>query len=194
MPGARSTRLASRHLARAAEAASALARRCFLPSGARRRAGHTLAALLLLAPFWAQAAIAPEDMLKDPAQEARAREIGRELRCMVCQNQSIEDSDAGLARDLRLIVREQVAAGRSDSDIVDYIHARYGDFVLLRPPFNASTALLWGSPLLVLLIGGGLILALRRGRGATTAPAPLTSAEKARLATLEAEIAAREKQ
>ena len=174
----------SRHRARAAEAASAL--RAVMP---RRPA---LLAALLLAPILAQAAIAPEDMLKDPAQEARAREIGRELRCMVCQNQSIEDSDAGLARDLRLIVREQVTAGRSDEQVVDYIHARYGDFVLLRPPFNASTALLWASPLVVLLLGGGLIFALRRGRGAITAPDPLTPAEQARLAALEAELAARQ--
>ena len=110
--------------------------------------------------------------------------IGRELRCLVCQNQSIEDSDADLARDLRRIVREQVAAGRSDEQVMAFLHDRYGDFVLLRPPFTAGTALLWATP--VLALGGGalLVLGLRRRRAAPV-PAALTAAEQARLAELD---------
>ena len=103
---------------------------------------------------------------------------------MVCQNQSIEDSDADLARDLRRIVREQVAAGRTDEQVVDYLHDRYGDFVLLRPPFTAATALLWGMPAIALLGGGMLILAMRRRRAAAP-PAELSEAERARLSRIE---------
>ena len=114
-----------------------------------------LLALLLspaaLSPAWA--IDRPEDLLPDPAQEERAREIGRELRCLVCQNQSIEDSDAELARDLRRIVREQVAAGASDAQVKGFVHERYGDFVLLRPRFTAATALLWATPAVALLAG-----------------------------------------
>ncbi|MFC7541993.1 cytochrome c-type biogenesis protein [Siccirubricoccus deserti] len=123
----------------------------------------------------------PAEQLRDPAQEERARAIGRELRCMVCQNQSIEDSDADLARDLRRIVREQVAAGRSDSEVMRFLHDRYGDFVLLRPPFKLATALLWGAP--VVALGGGLllILAMRRRAAATAPPEALSAAEQARL-------------
>ncbi|WP_408902027.1 cytochrome c-type biogenesis protein [Roseicella sp. DB1501] len=154
---------------------------------------------LLLAMGLALAAIAPASaavgdpaaMLPDPAQEERAREIGRELRCMVCQNQSIEDSDADLARDLRHIVREQVAAGRSDAEIMDYLHARYGDFVLLRPPVKPETWPLWGMPAIALGLGLGMILAMRRrqraampGGGAEATP-ELSAAERARLQALE---------
>jgi len=128
----------------------------------------------------------PADRLRDPAAEARAESLGRELRCMVCQNQSIEDSDADLARDLRRIVREQISAGRSDSEVMRFVHDRYGDFVLLRPPFNATTALLWAAPAIAL--GGGLLLVMglrRRNRIATSAPTPLTPEEQARLARIE---------
>jgi cytochrome c-type biogenesis protein CcmH len=125
----------------------------------------------------------PAEQLPEPAQEERARGIGRELRCLVCQNQSIEDSDAGLARDLRRIVREQVAAGRSDREVVRFVHDRYGDFVLLRPPFTLGTALLWGTPAVALLGGGLLILTLRRRRAASP-PAELSAAERARLGQL----------
>jgi cytochrome c-type biogenesis protein CcmH len=141
-----------------------------------------LLALLLLMAAPALAAIGdPAEQLRDPVQEERAREIGRELRCMVCQNQSIEDSDADLARDLRRIVREQVAAGRSNAQVVDFLHDRYGDFVLLRPPFKPATLLLWGAP--VVALGGGLLLVLsmRRRAAATPAVAPLSPAEQARL-------------
>ncbi len=144
-------------------------------------------ALLLLAGGWTAPAWAlsdPAEQLPDAAQEQRARVIGRELRCLVCQNQSIEDSDADLARDLRRIVREQVAAGRSDEQVMAFLHDRYGDFVLLRPPFTAGTALLWATP--VLALGGGalLVLGLRRRRAAPV-PAALTAAEQARLAELD---------
>ncbi len=127
----------------------------------------------------------PAQLLPDPAQEERAREIGRELRCLVCQNQSIEDSDADLARDLRRIVREQVSAGRSDAEVVNFVHDRYGDFVLLRPRFTAATALLWATPAVALLAGALLVRSARRGPGASPAPAALTEAERARLVRLE---------
>jgi len=138
-------------------------------------------ALLLSGP--ALAVNDPADQLPDPAQEERARVIGRELRCMVCQNQSIEDSDADLARDLRRIVREQVAAGQSNAEVMDFVHERYGDFVLLRPPFKPETALLWATPAVAVLGGVLLIRGLRRRR-APPMPEELSQAERARLAKL----------
>ncbi|WP_244457102.1 cytochrome c-type biogenesis protein [Roseomonas fluvialis] len=127
----------------------------------------------------------PEDRLPDPVLELRAQEIGRELRCMVCQNQSIEDSDADLARDLRRIVRERIVAGDDPPAVMRFVHARYGDFVLLRPPFNPVTALLWAMPLIA--VGGGLaVIILRRRRAqAGVEPVPLSEAERRRLAELE---------
>ncbi|WP_198373691.1 cytochrome c-type biogenesis protein [Roseomonas rosulenta] len=150
-----------------------------------RRLIAALPLLLALAGPAAAAVSRPEDRLPDPALEARAQEIGRELRCMVCQNQSIEDSDADLARDLRRIVRERVTAGDDPSAVMRFVHARYGDFVLLRPPFNPVTALLWAMPAIAL--GGGLaVIVLRRRRAvAGLDPAPLTEAERRRLADLE---------
>ena len=144
--------------------------------------------LLLLLSGPALAVGNPSDMLPDPAQEARAREIGRELRCLVCQNESIEDSNADLARDLRLLVRERIRAGDTNDQVIGFLRARYGDFVLLRPPLTAATAALWFSPVLV-LAGGVLTIWLirRRGRTAPAAPQPLTPEEEARLAALEAE-------
>ena len=124
----------------------------------------------------------PDEQLADPALEARAEEIGRELRCVVCQNQSIEDSDATLARDLRLIVREQVKAGKSDGEVKAFLVERYGDFVLLKPPFRPETWLLWLGPLLVVLIGGAGIAVYLRGRRA--APPELTSEELERVEKL----------
>ncbi|MFC7553659.1 cytochrome c-type biogenesis protein CcmH [Pseudoroseomonas wenyumeiae] len=149
---------------------------------------HALLALPLMLGLLAGPALGvglPSEMLPDPAQEQRARSIGHELRCMVCQNQSIEESEADLARDLRRIVRERVAAGDSDSQVVSYLHDRYGDFVLLRPPFTFATAALWGAPFIAL--GGGLlaILLLRRRRIDPVAAAPLSAEEQARLAALE---------
>jgi cytochrome c-type biogenesis protein CcmH len=140
------------------------------------------ALLLVSGPAWALSD--PAEQLPDPTQEQRARALGRELRCLVCQNQSIEDSDAELARDLRRIVREQVAAGRSDGQVMSFLHDRYGDFVLLRPPVNAGTALLWATPVLALGAGALLVLGLRRRRTAP-APAALSAAEQARLAELD---------
>ncbi|WP_376097168.1 cytochrome c-type biogenesis protein [Roseomonas sp. CCTCC AB2023176] len=137
-----------------------------------------------LAPPAGAAVGDPREQLRDPAQEERAREIGRELRCLVCQNQSIEDSDADLARDLRRIVREKVAAGEPSDAVREFVHARYGDFVLLRPPVNAATIALWATPFLAL--GGGIVaILLSRRRGAPQPAAPLSPEERARLATLE---------
>ena len=99
----------------------------------------------------------PDEILPDPALETRARNLSRELRCMVCQNQSIDDSDAPLARDLRLLVRERLKAGDSDTQIVDFLVARYGDFVLLKPRFTSHTALLWLLPFLVLIAGAAAL-------------------------------------
>lgn len=128
-------------------------------------------------------------MLPDPAQEARAREIGRGLRCLVCQNQSIDDSNADLARDLRRIVRERVAAGDSDEAVVRFITDRYGDYVLLRPPVNVVTLGLWTAPGLILLAGGAVAVAYLRRRRTARPPeaAPLSAEERARLRELGAE-------
>ena len=127
-------------------------------------------------------AVRPDEMLPDPALEARARDIGKDLRCLVCRNQSIDDSEADLAHDLRVLVRERIAAGDSDRQVVDYVVARYGDFVLLKPPFQLDTWLLWGGPALVLLVGlWGLGRYLRR-QAHMTAPPPLSADEQRRLA------------
>jgi cytochrome c-type biogenesis protein CcmH len=131
-------------------------------------------------------AVQPDEIMADPAKEARARDLSRELRCMVCQNQSIDDSEAPLARDLRLLVRERIAAGDSDGQVIDFLVARYGQFVLLKPRFEQQTLLLWLLPPLV-LFGGGLALWLqvrRRGRRAAEVTAALTPDEEARLAAL----------
>jgi cytochrome c-type biogenesis protein CcmH len=140
--------------------------------------------LLLLAliatPVWA---VLPDEMLADPALEARARTISEELRCVVCQNQSIDDSDAPLARDLRIIVREQLQTGKSDAQVRDYVVARYGNFVLLKPPVEPATWALWAGPFGLLLLGGlGLFLWSRQARSAEAAP--LTPEEAAELARL----------
>jgi cytochrome c-type biogenesis protein CcmH len=146
-----------------------------------------LAILLLAWPLAAGAVSSPADMLPDATLEQRARDLGREIRCMVCQNQSIEDSEVGLARDLRLIVRERIVAGDSDAQVRSFLHARYGDFVLLKPPFSWSTAVLWATPLIAVLAGLGLILGMRRRIAAAPAsPAPLTEEERRRLAELDA--------
>lgn len=146
-------------------------------------------------PVWA---VQPDEMLADPGQEARARALGKDLRCLVCQNQSIDDSNAELARDLRVLVRERIRLGDSDRQVMDYLTARYGDFVLLKPPFKASTLLLWLAPLFFLLVGGiSAALFMRRqpsgGRGNGDAVGldadtpPLTAEEQTRLARLLAE-------
>jgi cytochrome c-type biogenesis protein CcmH len=148
-----------------------------------------LAIVLVLAAFGFSAAhaVLPDEVMSDPAKEARARSLSRELRCMVCQNQSIDDSEAPLARDIRLLVRERIAAGDSDGQVIDFLVARYGEFVLLKPRFERQTLLLWLVPPLV-LIGGGLALWLhirRRARSeSTVAVPPLTPDEEARLSAL----------
>lgn len=110
-------------------------------------------------------AVEPSEQLKDPVLEGRARDISKELRCLVCQNQSIDDSNADLAKDLRRIVRERLVAGDTDAQAIDYIVARYGQFVLLKPPFEPATWLLWFGPFAVLLAGAGIAVAVfRRGR------------------------------
>lgn len=128
-------------------------------------------------------AVRPDEMLADPALEARAEQIGRELRCLVCRNQSIEDSEADLAHDLRLLVRRRLEAGDSDAAVIAYIRSRYGDYVLLRPPLEAGTLLLWGGPPLVLLTGAGGIAAFYRRR---TRPEvrPLDPDEERRVAAM----------
>lgn len=152
------------------------------------RAFLLMLALISVTPAWA---VQPDEMLSDPALEARARALSKELRCMVCQNQSIDNSDAPLARDLRILVREKLTAGDSDRQVIDFLVARYGEFVLLKPRLNLHTALLWLGPP-SLLVGGALALVLivrrRKQRGLTDTAQPqggmLTPAEEARLARL----------
>lgn len=127
-------------------------------------------------------AVNPDEQLKDPVLEARAAKLSRELRCVVCQNVSIDESDAALARDLRIILRERIAAGDTDKQAVDFLVQRYGPFVRLNPPLQADTLALWLGPLAVLLIGGAGVAAYMRGRGGP--PAPLDAAEQAELAAL----------
>jgi cytochrome c-type biogenesis protein CcmH len=130
---------------------------------------RALLALLLLVPITAQA-VEPSEVLKDPVLEARARDISAGLRCLVCQNQSIDDSNAPLAADLRVLIRERLTAGDSNQQAVDYLVARYGAFILLKPEFAWHTALLWLAPLVALLFGIGLALAIYRRRLAPVRP------------------------
>lgn len=134
------------------------------------------AAVLCLA-----AASDPSERLADPAQEAKAREIFREVRCLVCQNESIDDSDADLARDLRRVVREQVAAGRNETQVKTFLTERYGEYVLLRPAFSAGNAVLWLAPFLVVAAGIGFLMVRVRRREAA---GELSADEQARLARL----------
>ena len=128
-------------------------------------------------------AVEADEMLKDPALEARARALSQTLRCMVCQNESIDESHAPLARDIRVLVRERIAAGDSDVAVREYLVARYGEFILLEPRFKPATALLWGLPILVLLIAAvKIVIAFARRRA--PAPAPLSAKEKHRLDAL----------
>ena len=141
-------------------------------------------ALMLAAP--AQA-VEPDEMLADPALEQRARALSKGLRCLVCQNESIDDSSAGLARDLRLLVRERLSAGDSDREVLDFVTARYGDFALLSPPLKAYTLGLWLGPFVVLLIGAGSLVVWFRRRAAAAAveaPVPLSDSERDRLRRL----------
>jgi cytochrome c-type biogenesis protein CcmH len=136
-----------------------------------------LAILALVALVTPAPALTPDEQLSDPALEARARAISAGLRCLVCQNQSIDDSDAPLAKDLRHLVREQITAGKSDPEILDFVVARYGEFVLLRPRLTAETIILWATPFAVLLVAGAALLVRRRNREAVP-EAPLSEAER----------------
>ncbi len=110
-------------------------------------------------------AVEPDEMLADPALEARAREISKDLRCVVCQNQDIDSSNAGVARDLRLLIRERLVAGDTDAEVIEFVRARYGDFVLLKPPFNGETLVLWLAPAVLILLGtGGATVTLTKAR------------------------------
>jgi cytochrome c-type biogenesis protein CcmH len=151
----------------------------------RRRTA--LVALLLLAVAGSAAAVEPRERLADPAQEARARALSKELRCLVCQNESIDDSSADLAHDLRVLLRERVAAGDGDAQALQFIVDRYGDFVLLKPPVTPATYALWFGPAAVLALGAVASLSYLRRRRAGDGegePAPLTEAERRRLARL----------
>ena len=138
--------------------------------------------LLLLCPALPTFAVNPDEILSDPQLEARAREISTHLRCLVCQNQSIDDSNAPLARDLRILVRERLIAGDSDAAVRSFLVARYGEFVLLEPAITGRTVLLWITPLMALLIGSAILFVGLRRRA--TAVAPLDPAEARKLASL----------
>lgn len=147
-----------------------------------------LRAVLIAVAFAAASpalAVLPNEMLDDPVLEERARDLSAELRCLVCQNQSIDDSNAELARELRILVRELLVEGYTDGEILDYLVDRYGQFVLLRPQFNAATALLWIAPAALLVGGGFLALTVVRRRSASADPvSALTAEEEQRLAKL----------
>lgn len=144
----------------------------------------TVAALAWVTP--AQA-VQPDEVLDDPKLEARARELSKDLRCLVCQNQSIDDSDAELAKDLRVLVRERLVEGDSDDEVMNFIVDRYGDYVLLKPPVNAGTAILWAGPFVIVVIAGATVAVwLRRRQNPATAGSGqgLSAEEQARLAKL----------
>ncbi len=152
-----------------------------------RRLRAVVFALLVAMLVSPAGAVDPDEILADPVLEERAREIGKELRCLVCQNQSIDDSDAELARDLRVVVRERLTAGDDDQEVIDYVVSRYGDFVLLKPPFKLSTYALWLGPGVVAVIAVIAVIAFYRRRSKSTdretAP-PLNDDEEKKLAAL----------
>ncbi len=145
-----------------------------------------LAFLLLLSLAAPAGAVQPDEMLADPGLEARARALSQGLRCLVCRNENIDESNADLARDLRLLVRERLVAGDSDAEVIAYLVDRYGEYVLLEPPATGSTLILWvaGPALLVAALGGAAVYLRRRRAGADAAPAPLSDDERARLAEI----------
>ena len=134
--------------------------------------------LLSISPVFA---VNPDEVLADPALEMRARELSAQLRCMVCQNQSIDDSNAELAKDLRLLVRERITNGDSDDDVIAYVVSRYGEFVLLNPRFEMKTLLLWGAPVVLLLAGAAAMLAAARRRTGKVTGTALSADEQVRL-------------
>ncbi|MFN3171514.1 MAG: cytochrome c-type biogenesis protein CcmH [Hyphomicrobiales bacterium] len=148
-----------------------------------RLAVIALMSLMLVLPAHA---VQPDEVLDDPVLEARARDLSAEIRCLVCQNESIDASNAQLARDLRILVRERLVEGDSNQEVLDFLVARYGEFVLLRPPVNQATVLLWFGPALVLIIAGTVIFLRTRGRktAVASAPAALSADEQTRLDTL----------
>ena len=146
--------------------------------------GLVAIAVLVLSLAGMARAVEPDEMLKDPAQEARAEAIGRQLRCPVCKTESIEESDADFTKDLRRVVREQVAEGKTDQQVLDFMHQRYGDFILLRPPFEPVTWALWLAPPALLILGGALAWMVIRRRTDASEPEPLTPSEKATLEAL----------
>ena len=144
---------------------------------------RVLALFFVLLVSGAAMAVEPSEMLKDPALEARAREVSRQLRCVVCQNETIDESDADIARDMRLLLRARILAGDSNEQVIAFLVSRYGDYVLLKPRFTTRTYLLWFGPFIVLAIGAFVVY--RRLRGTPAAgPAPLTPEEKAALEEL----------
>ncbi|HTP78696.1 MAG TPA: cytochrome c-type biogenesis protein [Rhizomicrobium sp.] len=155
-------------------------------SAARKHGG--IAVLALAAALWltggAAWAIHPDEILKNPRLEARARSIGKELRCLVCQNESIDDSEADLAHDLRIIVRQRLVAGDTDDQVKQYIVARYGNYVLLRPPFDLETYLLWLGPLALFLAGGASAFVYYRRTALAADALPLSEDERRRLGAL----------
>ncbi|OWV74890.1 cytochrome C [Rhizobium sp. R339] len=151
--------------------------------GSRLLSWFFLVLFILFTPFSAFA-VNPDEVLADPALEARARTLSAELRCMVCQNQSIDDSNADLAKDLRLLVRERIKDGDSDDQVLNYIVSRYGEFVLLKPRFNIKTVLLWGAPVLLVIAGGLSLLVFARKRVGKPTGSKLTPEEQARLSEL----------
>jgi len=150
------------------------------------RLSTVLASAALLAAVWSSTAFAirPDEILDDPKLEQRARAIGTELRCLVCQNESIDDSNADLAHDLRVLVRQRLVAGDTDAQVKQYIVARYGNYVLLKPPFTTETYLLWFGPLILLLGAAGVAAIYMRRPSATGQNAPLTDDESQRLSAL----------
>jgi cytochrome c-type biogenesis protein CcmH len=153
-----------------------------LRPGAGRPAAYAVALWLAAGPA---AAVQPDEVLADPTLEARARALSKELRCVVCRSESIDDSNAGIARDLRLLVRERLTAGDSDQEVLDFLVARYGDYVLLNPPVRGANWALWLAGPALLVLGGAIAAVyLRRRRTATDAAAPLSAEEEARLAEL----------
>jgi cytochrome c-type biogenesis protein CcmH len=155
----------------------------------RRALKKYLQALVVIAalaplPLSAVFAVEPNEMLSDPALEARARALSQGLRCLVCQNESIDDSGAPLAHDIRVLVRERIKAGDSDQQVIDFLVARYGEFVLLRPPLSWHTVVLWGLPPGLLLIGIAVMIVMARRRAHVPATVALTSVEEARVEEL----------
>ncbi|MDH3230326.1 MAG: cytochrome c-type biogenesis protein CcmH [Alphaproteobacteria bacterium] len=149
-----------------------------------RLLGAFAACVFLLIAVQPAGAVLPDEMLDDPVLEARAREISQNLRCLVCQNQSIDDSNADLARDLRIIVRQRLVAGDSNDEVFQYLVDRYGEYVLLRPPVRGSTYALWFGPIVILLFAGGALLLIARHRRNRPAATGLTAEEQARVSEL----------